>query len=79
MSEVSSVEALLQEIDQVPQEATKFDLWVPERLTLSGAEVASDVAMAIVLDRLLGEGFMPAGFTQGVDGRTYRYRREISN
>jgi len=79
MSEDSSVEALLRKIDQISPRATDFDLWVSERLTLHGAEAPSDVAMAIVLDRLLGEGFLPAGFTQGVDGRTYHYRREISN
>lgn len=46
---------------------------------MHGAEAPSDVAMAVVLDRLLGKGFMPAGFTPGVDGRTFHYRREISN
>jgi len=79
MSEDSSVEALLRKIDQISPQTTDFDLWVPRRLTLHGVEAPSDVAMAVVLDRLLGEGFMPAGFTQGVDDRTYHYRREISN
>lgn len=79
MIDDSSVEVLLGKIDQISQQTTGFDLWVPVRLTLSGAEAPSDVAMAVVLDRLLGKGFMPAGFTQGDDGRTYHYRREISN
>ena len=54
MSEDSSVEALFRKIDQISPRATDFDLWVPERLTLHGAEIPSDVAMAVVLDRLLG-------------------------
>jgi hypothetical protein len=34
------------------------------RLTLRGADVPSDVAMAVVLDHLLGKGFISAGFTR---------------
>jgi hypothetical protein len=34
------------------------------RLTMHGAEVPSDVAMAVVLAHLPGKGFMPAGFTR---------------
>jgi hypothetical protein len=78
MSEESSVEALLGKIDEVSQQTSDFDLWVPERLSLRGAEVPSDMAMAVVLDRLVGKGFMPAGFTQNANGRTYHYKRRNS-
>jgi hypothetical protein len=79
MSEDGSVEGLLRKIDQISPLTTDFDLWVPGRLTLHGTEAPSDVAMAVVLDRLLGKRFMPAGFTPRVDGRAFHYRREISN
>jgi hypothetical protein len=46
MSEASPVEALLGKIDHISQQTTDFDLWVPVRLTLRGAEVPSDVAKA---------------------------------
>jgi hypothetical protein len=78
VSEAGTVEALLGKIDHISQQTTNFDLWVPVRLTLRGAEVPSDVAMAVLLDRLLAKGFMPAGFTQEANGRTYHYKREIS-
>lgn len=78
--EVGSVEALLGKIDEASEQTTDFDLWVPMRLTLRGAKLPSEVAMAVVLDRLLGKGFMPDGFTQEVHGRTYHYKRgQISN
>jgi hypothetical protein len=75
MGEPKSVEALVEEIEQVPQQFADLALWVPERLTLKGAEVSSGVAMAVVLDRALRKGFMPNGFTQAPDGRTYHYKR----
>jgi hypothetical protein len=79
MRATGSVEALLETIEGASEQAADLELWVPARLTLRGNEVATDVAMAIVLDRLLGKGFMPAGFAQEATGRKYRYKREISN
>jgi hypothetical protein len=74
-----TVEALLANIDGVEEGAAYFDMWLPTQLTLRGAVVSTDIAMAVVLDKLLANGFTPAGFTQGVNGRTYHYRRTNSN
>lgn len=79
MTQDHTVEALLEQVDRVPDGTTRLELWVPARLTLRGVEVRSDVAMAVVLDRLLSKGFMPSGFSQGNDGRTYYYDRQIPN
>jgi hypothetical protein len=79
MTQANTVEALLEEIDGVPKRSTNLDLWVPDRLTWSGEAVDADIAMAVVLDRLLAKDFLPAGFTQGIGGRRYHYRREISS
>ena len=73
------VEALLEAINGISADSTEFDLWVPDQLTLRGSEVGQDIAMAIILDKLLGKGLMPAGFTQGASGRTYHYHRDNSN
>ena len=73
MTQDRTVEELLERIDRVPDGTTRLELWVPERLTLRGKEVRLDVAMTVVLDRLLGKGFMPSGFSQGDTGRTYYY------
>ena len=46
-----------------------------EKLTLRGALVPSDVAMAALLDALLAKGFFPDGYVQEDRARRYRYRR----
>ena len=70
-----AIEVLLEEIDSVPEGATNFDLWVPIQLTIRGEAISADVAMAVVLDRMLAKDFLPAGYTQGINGRTYHYSR----
>jgi hypothetical protein len=73
MAQANTVEALLEQIDGIAGGSTNFDLWVPDQLTWHGEPVRADIAMAVVVDRLLAKGFIPAGFTQGIDGRTYHY------
>jgi hypothetical protein len=73
MTQANTVEALLEQIDGTAGESTNFNLWVPDQLTWYGEPVRADIAMAVVVDRLLAKGFMPAGFTQGINGRTYHY------
>ena len=75
-SQRQSVEALLDRIDrEVTSETLDFELWVPTQLTFCRAGIRPDVAMAVVLDRLLARGLMPDGFTQAENGRVYRYKR----
>jgi hypothetical protein len=76
LTDDQTVEALLQRIDGVAEGLARLELWVPTRLTFRGVHVPSDVAMAMVLDRLLSMGFMPSGFSQGDDGRTYYHDRQ---
>jgi hypothetical protein len=54
---------------------TKLDLFVPADLTLRDKPVPADVAMAVILDKLLAAGFDPLGFSQAAHGRFYHYRR----
>jgi hypothetical protein len=70
------VEDLLSQIASVQDDQTTFELWVPERLSLHDKPVASDMAMAIVLDALLKKEMFPDGFIQGDGGRYYQYRLE---
>lgn len=70
-----SIEDLIRRVDATDPSATSFSLYVPSQLTWEGHSVPSDMAMAVVLDRLLGAGFMPAGFEQRDAGRLYRYER----
>lgn len=72
------VETLLTEIEQTaPTTTGDFNLWVPNcALTLRGQIVQSDVAMAIVLDKMLSLGFWPAGSDEREDGISYRYSQE---
>jgi hypothetical protein len=75
MTQNNTVEALLEQIDEIAGASTNFDLWVPAQLTWHGEPARADMAMALVVDRLLAKGFMPAGFTQGINGRTYHYNQ----
>lgn len=75
---MDSVENLLSKIAIKCKSATveeRIDLFVPEILTLRGAEVSKDFALAIILDDLLGRGYMPCGYVESEDGRIYSYTR----
>ena len=69
-----TVEGLLAELDALPLDATHVELWVPAHLTYREAEVAQDLAMALLLDRLLERGLFPQGFRPHEGGRLYRYQ-----
>lgn len=74
----STVENLLSKASAISPDATTFEPWVPSALTLSGSSVAPDVAMSMILDRLLGLGMYPAGMERRPGGTIYRYAREQS-
>ena len=74
-SSQSSVEGLISELGGIASPGSQsFELWVPQELTLRGKPVRLDVAMAIVLDKILGMGFTVDGFTAAEGGRLYRYK-----
>jgi hypothetical protein len=74
-SSQGTVEGLLSELDSItPPCSQSFELWVPQELTLRGKPAGLDVAMAIVLDKILGMGFQPDGFSEAEGGRVYRYK-----
>ncbi|MBI4977740.1 MAG: hypothetical protein HZC28_09670 [Spirochaetes bacterium] len=52
-----------------------IDLKVSEPMTVSGKEDRTGMAMAIILDTMLGKGFEPDGFVQGNGYRIYHYKR----
>ena len=68
-----TVESLLAQIDALPEGQGQFELFVPRDLRMQDCPVAQDLAMAVVLDRLLGRGLFPDGFEQWPSGRLYRY------
>jgi hypothetical protein len=71
----STVESLLSQIDGLASNSDQtFELWVPRNLTLRGQPARGDVAMAIVLDKILGKGYEPDGFDEDEGGRTYKYK-----
>ena len=71
-----TIEDLLREIESWSANASFADLWVPQHLTLNGNSVQQDAAMAIVVDKILGLGLFPDGFSAGAGGCHYRYTRE---
>jgi len=63
-------------VDGAAAAGTRYELWVPEALTLHGQPVRLDVAMAVVVNALLAKSYFPDGFEAGDGGRLYRYVRE---
>ena len=72
---VDSVEELPKEVEAWPDGASKAELRVVRHLKSNGAEVSSDVAMAIVPDAILGKGPQPAGKSDLVEGACTRMFR----
>jgi len=69
------MEDLRAQIEAIADGQTSFDLWVPDEVTLNGAPLRQDAAMALLVDRLLARGLFPHGFSAGAGGRTYHYRQ----
>ena len=70
-----TVEVLLSQVDELTiKSSQKFELWVPDILTFRGQTTRSDIAMAIILDKILGKGYEPDGFSDAEGGRIYRYK-----
>ena len=72
----ATIESLLTQVDALPEGTQAFELFVPKDLTWQGAPVAQDMAMAIVVDKLLGKELYPAGFDQTPTGRRYKYNSD---
>jgi hypothetical protein len=50
-----------------------LELLVPYAVTLDGQVVPQDIVMAVIVDKLLSEGYLPDGFVDSIDGRIYKY------
>lgn len=75
---IQSVELLLQQVERWPEAAetgapSRPILLIENWLTLQGVEVPQDLAIAIVLDRILAKGYRPNGFVEADNGRLYQY------
>jgi hypothetical protein len=71
-----TLEDLLSKVGSLPESIESIELFVPQDLTWQGQPVASDMAMAVVVDKLLAKGLFPDGFDQRDTGRHYRYKAE---
>jgi hypothetical protein len=72
---VESVEEAKQVIEQYQGNAVDFVLPISQAkdLTLGGEAVPRDVAMAIITDRILAKGWLPAGFEVKGQVRYFKY------
>ena len=79
MSEPSSgsLEDLLAQVEALPAGTTSFDLYVPQDLIWQGRPVTQNLAMTLVLDKLLGKSLYPKGFDQKPHGRRYKYSSDL--
>jgi hypothetical protein len=69
----TTVEEILSRLDTIST-SPSFELWIPQHLTLRGQPARADVAGAVILDKILGLGYEPDGFTEADGGRVYRYK-----
>ncbi len=76
MSEITSVEDIIAQVERTAPGAATLELWIPDKLLLRGKPVRQDIAMAIIVDRLSAFKLAPDGFLQGEGGRTYRYKQD---
>jgi hypothetical protein len=76
MNARGTVEELLLQVDSLLDGVRAFELFVPEELTMRDRPVSQNIAMAVLLDRLLGKKLLPDGFAQQATGRLYKYRSE---
>jgi hypothetical protein len=72
---IRTVEDLLATVAAIPVGTNSLSLWVPQKLTLQAESVPQDLAMAIILDKVLEKGLFPQGFASARAGRTYKYAR----
>jgi hypothetical protein len=66
------IESVLREIDALPEAAGAVSLKVPDQLSLRGNSVPSDIALSIVVDRLLTRGYEPDSIEASDGGRIFR-------
>jgi hypothetical protein len=72
----ATVEQLVAEVEALPLGSTSLELWVPNQLTLRGQVVTKDIAMAVLLDKVLEHGLFPQGFSSHPTGAVYHYAAE---
>ena len=72
-TEVKDVQKI---VNSIPDDADSCELSISDNLTLDGQPVPQDVAMAIIMDGLLANGFFPDGFKVVPGGKRYKYKRE---
>jgi hypothetical protein len=71
----NTVEALLAQLDVIAVGGKqKFELWVPQHLAFRGQLARLDVAMAVILDKILSKGYELDGFTEEESGKVYSYK-----
>jgi hypothetical protein len=72
----TTLEELLGQLDQITGSVNQtFELRVPEHLTFRGRPTQMDVAMAVLLDKILSKGYEPDGFKEVEGGKVYMYKK----
>jgi hypothetical protein len=72
----ATLDELLAAVAKIAPGAEKCELWVPASIFHQGEPISLEIAMTIVLDRLLSYGMFPDGFVESENGRTYLYHYE---
>jgi hypothetical protein len=66
------IESVLREIDSLPEALGAVTVEVPDQLSLRGNSVPQDIALSIVVDRLLTRGYEPDSIEASDGVRIFR-------
>ena len=79
---VTSVDAIIRTAEEGvlqlkanPPSAGSFQLRISDSLTFAGKPDTTGAGMAIILDKILGLGYLPDGFEQKEGFKLYRYKK----
>ena len=74
---ISSAEEGIKHLEAHPPTANSFQLAIAESFSFAGKPDTMGAGMAVLMDKILGLGYMPDGFEQKKGFRLYRYKRPI--
>lgn len=72
---IKTTEEGVKYLDVHSPSSASFQLAISDSLTFAGYPDATGAGMAVILDKLLGLGYMPDGFEQKSGFRLFRYQK----
>ena len=72
---INSAEEGIKHLEAHPPTGASFQLAISESFTFAGKPDTIGAGMAVLMDKILGLGYMPDGFEQKSGFRLYKYQK----